>query len=205
MRRYLPILLLLPSIALLFLPYKEGVSPWAATVSHCDGSSLGMYLALLGGPFFVSIPVAIAQTRLLGKKRFPKAEKVVYRILAWAALGAGPAFFGLAFQQNGFSRSAIPWVLTLGILCAAASWIIVRSHRMLAPAESAVVTMQAAWLPNALLCGISYLDHWQIGAYLAAFTIGLYSVEIAVSMLRRTRTSAGDSVACNRARCSLSS
>lgn len=66
---------------------------------------------------------------------------------------------------------------------------------MLPPAESAVVTLQAAWLPNALLCEFGFLDHWQIGAYLAAFTIGVYTVEIAVSMLRRKRTSAGDPAA----------
>jgi hypothetical protein len=184
-RRYLPIVLLIPSIVLLFLPYTAGVSPWA-TVSYPGGWRLsgGGCLALLGGPFFVAIPVAIAQTRLLGKKRFPKAERVVYGILACAALGAGLALFGLAFQEDGFSRSAILAVLTWGILCAAAVWIMVRSSRMLAPSASAVVTMQAAWLPNALMCGIGYLHQWQIGAYLAAFTIGLYSVELAVSMLR---------------------
>ena len=194
MRRYLPTLLLIPSIALLFLSYTADVSPWE-TVSHSYGWRLEWCLALLGSPFFLSIPVAIAQTRLLAKKRFPKTERAVYRILACATLAAGPAYVALVFLQDGFKRGAIPWVLTLGILWAAAVWIIIRSLRMLTPAESALVTLQAAWLPNALYCGVGFLDHWQIGAYLAAFTIGLYALEIAVSMFRRTRTSVGDAVA----------
>jgi hypothetical protein len=196
MRTYLPILLLIPSIALLFLPYTQGVSPWG-TVSDCDGSRFDLDLALLGGPFFLSIPIAIAQTRLLGRRRFPKAERAAYRILACAALGAVLALFVLALQRDGFSWSLITALLMWGILCAVAVWIMVRSHRMLTPTESAVVTMQAAWLPNALLCGFSYLSHWQTGAYLAALTIGLYTLEIAVSMRRRTRTSVGDRQSCS--------
>ena len=40
----------------------------------------------------------------------------------------------------------------------------------------------AAWLPNAVFCAMGFWDGWEIGAYLAAFTIVLYTVEIAVSM-----------------------
>ena len=58
MRKYL-LILGIPSIALLFLPYTFGVSPWA-TVSTKEWGRF----ALLGGPFFLSVPILIAQTRM---------------------------------------------------------------------------------------------------------------------------------------------
>jgi len=57
------------------------------------------------------------------------------------------------------------------------------------PEEATTVMLQAAWLPNAIFCAIGFWgDRWQIGAYLAAFTIVLYTVEITLSTLRNRRT-----------------
>jgi hypothetical protein len=56
--------------------------------------------------------------------------------------------------------------------------------------------VQAAWLPNAILCGVAFwkkeglfIGGWQIGAYLAAFTIVPYTVEITLSMRGKRQTS----------------
>jgi hypothetical protein len=64
----------------------------------------------------------------------------------------------------------------------------VLSARKLNPEEATMVMLRAAWLPNAILCEFGLLSDWQIGAYLAAFTIVLYTVEITLSMLRNRRT-----------------
>jgi hypothetical protein len=63
--------------------------------------------------------------------------------------------------------------------------MMILSARKLNPEEATTVTLQAAWLPNAILCAIGFWDGWQIGAYLAAFTMVLYTVEIALSMRRK--------------------
>jgi hypothetical protein len=69
--------------------------------------------------------------------------------------------------------------------------MMILSARKLNPEEATTVMLQAAWLPNAIWCAIVYWVYWgwQIGAYLAAFTIVLYTVEITLSMCRKRQTS----------------
>ena len=193
MRKYL-LILGIPSILLLFLPYTFDVSPWM-TVSAKGGwkaSIWGPALALLGGPFFLSIPILIAQTRMLLKRPFSKGERATYRVLAYAALAAGLPLLGGTFSEQGFSRENIQMSFVWGIPCAAAIWMMILSAKRLNPEEATTVALQAAWLPNAILCAIAYWgDGWQIGAYLAAFTIVLYAVEITLSM--RGKSAAGSS------------
>ena len=186
LRKYLPILGI-PSVALLFLPYAHDVSPWEAASKGWDWE---LPLALLGGPFFLSIPILIAQTRVLLKRPFSKGERATYRLLAYAALAAGFALVGLGFKQGLSSKDLIQTIFMWGIPCAAAIWMMILSAKRLNPEEATTVLLQAAWLPNAILCAIAYWgDGWQIGAYLAAFTIVLYTVEITLSM--RGRSAAG--------------
>jgi len=68
--------------------------------------------------------------------------------------------------------------------------MMILSARKLNPEQATTVTLQAAWLPNAILCAVQYRFFlgWQIGAYLAAFTIVLYTVEITLSMRRKKQT-----------------
>ena len=172
MRKYL-LILGIPSIVLLFLPYTNGVSPWA-TVS--SGSWRGI-LSLLGGPFFLSIPILIAQARMLLKRPFSKGERATYRLLACAALAAGLAFLGILWKS-----SDILGILIWCIPYAAAVGMMILSARKLNPEGATTVALQAAWLPNAIWCAISFWGSWQTGAYLAAFTIVLYAVEITLSM-----------------------
>ena len=187
MMRKCLLILGIPSIALLFLPYTFGVSPWATVSSE---SWRGMF-SLLGGPFFLSIPILIAQTRVLLKRPFSKGERATYRVLAYAALAAGLPLLGGTFSEQGFSRENIQMSFVWGIPCAAAIWMMILSARKLNPEEATTVALQAAWLPNAILCAIAYWRDWQIGAYLAAFTIVLYAVEITLSM--RGKSAAGSS------------
>jgi CRISPR-associated Cas5-like protein len=188
MRKYL-LILGIPSVALLFLPYTHDVSPWATVSSKVWG---GLPLSLLGGPFFLSIPILIAQTRVLFKRPFSKGERATYRVLAYAALAAGLPFLGSPFTEQGFSRENIQMSFVWGIPCAAAIWMMILSAKKLNPEEATTVALQAAWLPNAILCAVAYWNtsfgDWQIGAYLAAFTIVLYTVEITLSMGRKRQT-----------------
>ncbi len=173
------LILAIPAIALLFLPYTFGVSPWA-TVSSGKWNG-GLPLALLGGPFFLSIPILIAQTRVLLKKHFSKAERAAYWLLACSALAAGLAFLGVIFNAEAFRKAPMESSL-IYVPFAAAVWMMIRSARKLNPEEATTVTMLAAWLPNAIFCATGFWDDWEIGAYLAAFTIVLYTVEITLSM-----------------------
>ena len=103
MRTYLLLILRIPSIALLFLPYTLYTSPWATVSTKWDHG-----LVLLGGSFFLSIPILIAQTRVFLKRPFSKGERAIYRGLACAALAAGFAYLGLGIRESGFSQEDIP-------------------------------------------------------------------------------------------------
>ena len=134
---------------------------------------------------------------MLLNRPFSKGERATYRVLAYAALAAGLPLLGGTFSEQGFSRENIQMSFVWGIPCAAAIWMITLSAKRLNPEEATTVMLQAAWLPNAVLCAIAYWGNeffpngWQIGAYLAAFTIVLYAVEITLSM--RGKSAAGSS------------
>jgi hypothetical protein len=181
MRTGLPILGI-PSILLLFVPYTDRVSPWGTVSGEAP-----LVFALLGGPFFLSIPILIAQTRVLLKGTFSKGERAIYRLLAYAALTAGLTFLGIAFGWGGFSKEAIMGILMWCTPYAAAVGMMILSARKLNPEDATTVMLQAAWLPNAILCATGFWGSWEIGAYLAAFTIVLYSAEIALTMYTKCR------------------
>jgi len=189
MRAYL-LVLLIPSIALLFLPYTYGVSPWATVLGVLAEGWVDFPRALLGGPFFLSIPIVLAQTSVLLKRPFSKGERATCRLLAYAALAAGLAVLALVFGSEEFSKGGYILLLSFiwGIPCAAAVWMMILSARKLSPEAATTVMLRAAWLPNAVLCAIAFWDVWQIGAYLAAFTIVLYTVEITLSMRGKRQT-----------------
>jgi hypothetical protein len=176
------LILAIPSIVLLFLPYTSGVSPWETVLGKWGG------LALLGGPFFLSIPILIAQTRMLLKRPFSRGERATYRLLTCAALAAGLAFLGLLLWNDGYSEVFIRMGFYWGIPCVAVVWMMILSARKLNPEDATTVTLQAAWLPNAIWCAIAFWNGWEIGARLAAFSIVVYTVEIALSMRRNRRT-----------------
>ncbi len=191
MRAYL-LILLIPSIALLFLPYTGAVSPVSIVLAP-GWWAWDSPLPLLGGPFFLSIPILIAQTRVVLKRPFSKGERATYRLLACVALGAGLVFWGLLFRR-GFSKEDIQYGLVWCVSCTAAVWMMTLSARKLNPEEATTVMLKAAWLPNAILCAVAFWGEnffnrgWEIGAYLAAFTIVLYTVEITLSMRGKRQT-----------------
>ena len=49
---------------------------------------------------------------------------------------------------------------------------------------AAVMTMQSAYLSNALLCLIGYFGDWQIGAYCVAITSGVYLTQIVLMSVK---------------------
>jgi lipopolysaccharide export LptBFGC system permease protein LptF len=127
---------------------------------------------------------------MLLKRPFSKGERATYRFFAYAALAAGLPFLGSPFTEQGFSKENIQTSFIWGIPCAAAIWMMILSAKELNPEESTTIALQAAWLPNAIFCAVGFWgDGWQIGAYLAAFTIVLYAVEITLSM--RGKSAAG--------------
>ncbi len=172
----------IPAIVLLFLPYTSDTSPWDAVF----GTGLGTDIALLGGPFFLAVPILVAEAQIVLKKSLPKTERAVCRILAYAALACGLVVMLETIRDSSFDKSSIRALLAFSIPLVLAVISIFLARRLDAE-KGAVTAMKAAWLPNAILCGIAFWAEggWQIGAYLAALTIILYAVEIALFLIKR--------------------
>jgi len=92
---------------------------------------------------------------MLLRKPFLKGERAACRMLAYAALTSGAAFLGFGFWHEGSSTDLVRMSLEWGIPCAAALWIMILSARKLNPEGVATTVLQAAWLPNAILCAIT--------------------------------------------------
>lgn len=187
--RTILLILGIPSIALLFLPYTYGVSPWLTVSAEAGWRDWEMGpFALLGGPFFLAIPILITQARVLLKRPSSKGERATYQLLAYAALAAGLAYLGNGFRTQGFGKETILGILIWCIPYAAAAGMMIVSGKKLTPEDATTVTLQAAWLPNAIFCAIGFWGNgWEIGAQVAAFTIVLYTVEIILSMCTKRR------------------
>jgi hypothetical protein len=177
MRALASAILGIPSVALLFLPYAGDTSPWAA-VSGVKELGWDLSLALLGAPFFLSVPILLARAQALVTKSFSRGETIALRLLAWAVLAAEAALLVFLMEDILLGLLWLP-------LFIAAVWVIVLSGKRLPPDEASTIMLRAAWLGNAIWCAVVFYGEWQIGAYLAAFTIVLYTVEITLAF--RTR------------------
>jgi hypothetical protein len=192
--RTLRVILGIPAIVLLFLPYTFNTSPWGAV--HGWGEFFGgPQIALLGGPFSLSVLIFMAEAQLFLKKSLPKTERAICRTLAYAALACPLVFMTLGVRDNGFNEEIIRAFLIFGIPFLIAVSLMFLARR-LGPEKATLVTLRAAWLPNAIICGIMFWAddrgnlsvvpfRWQIGAYLAAFTIVLYAVEVTLFLTRK--------------------
>jgi len=177
--RILRLVLGIPAITLLFLPYVYSTSPWAA-VRGWNNFFGGPQIALMGAPFFLAVLIFTAEAQLLLKKSFPKTERAICNTFAYAALACGLVLLALGIQETGFDKEMIRAFLIFGIPFLTAVSLMFWARR-LGPEKATLVVMRAAWLPNAITCAISFWsEKWQIGAYLAAITIVLYAAEIAL-------------------------
>jgi predicted membrane channel-forming protein YqfA (hemolysin III family) len=177
----LRLILGIPAIVLVFLPYVWGVSPWYA-VREWNDSLTGPSVALLGLPFFLALPIFMADVQRFLKKNLPKQERLLLNIFAYAAIACLTAHLILGTLENDTQKETVRIFLLFGIpllLAVSLIWL----ARRLGSEKKTLVTLRAAWLPNALVCTISFWsDTWQIGAYLAALTIVVYGVEVALFM-----------------------
>ncbi len=179
--RTLRLILGIPAIVLLFLPYTTDTSPWAAVCGWSD-FWLGPWIVFLGLPFFLSVLVFVVEAQLFLKKSMSKTERIVCHIFAYTALACGLLPLTLVIWDNGFDEGMILLFLICGIPFLIAISLMFLTRR-LGPDKAALVAMRAAWLPNAITCGILFwTEGWEIGAYLAAFTTALYSAEITLLM-----------------------
>jgi hypothetical protein len=169
--RWLGVLLALPGVAAILLPFTAGVSPLRVVMDAVGldfrGSAADyIWLAI---PFFVAIPtldwqIARARATRIGWKRVFVGHAVAVAAIASVLVTA---------LQSASESLAEAWPFLLPALAAVVVWgaLVARAFRRKRPADEIVgVSMNSAYLPNAILClvvfrGAGMFNGWQVGAW----------------------------------------
>ena len=174
----------LVGIAALFLPFTEGVSPADVVLAYFRGEDTAT-IWKLAVPFFLSVLVSSASLRWIVSGTLSRPERMIAHFVSVAIASMT---LSLYWDDVTWPSNIREWLalatpvstLILGV------YIVIRSWRMPSLRElSALMSMQVAYLANCLLCLISFVGGWQIGAYFALVTAVVYSAQIAVMFVQR--------------------
>lgn len=169
MRAFRP-LFTLPAVVLLFVSFALDESPYSVLQSWWSDA-----LWPLASPFFLSVPILLLQLRLVWKKRITRAESIIYHVLAIAGLACTALALVRSVLSGEASRlSEVPLYAVTTFLVVAAFRTIALKRRH---PEAPLIALMAAWIPNAVLCGLIFWGDWDLGAYLAAFTFVVFAFE----------------------------
>jgi hypothetical protein len=166
----------LAGVPAIWLPFAYGITP--ASVLFDDEWQLGW-------PYLLAIPIAMALVRWVASGRLSNAERWGGRV---AAVGAccvtGWIYAGISFDGNLFpgSREALMGLLPLAILVGGEALTVWAMRSGRAPdGLDAIVMMEAAYLPNVVLCVLmagSWDQRLQPGAYAAVLTSVAYVIHV---------------------------
>ena len=187
-KRWLGVLLALPGVAAILLPFTEGVSP-LRVVMNAAGLDFryGDYI-WLAVPFFVAMPILDWQIARARATRIGWKRVFVGHAVAVAAIAS---VLVTAFQLASESLSEA-WPFLLPALAAIVAWgaLVARALRRKRPAHEIVgVSMNSAYLPNAILClvvfgmsGAGMFGGWQVGAYVTLIACVWSIIQIVLVM-----------------------
>ena len=164
----------LAGIPALFLPFTS-VAPY---------SSLDDLIWALALPFSLSVPISIASLRLIVSGTLSRPERMIAYFASIATASVTLSLYAVGQNWNG--QDWLGLVISIVTLILGV-YVVLRSWRMATPRElSALMSMQAAYLSNCLLCLMIFFGEWQIGAYFALATAVAYSVHIVRCSLKRS-------------------
>ena len=159
-------------IPAIFLQFTMDTSPWRASVDV----DYGLWKIAL--PTFFPIPVVIGLLRLLITKKLSLPERLVAYFMSMMSVVVTLTIYT---KDNGWPAGTNDWfgfvlpLITIGL----GVFILVSTRRdaMLQPYR-AIMSMQIAYVANALLCLGAFFGQWQIGAYFSLVTVIVYLTQI---------------------------
>ena len=169
-------------IAVLFLPFAWGVTPWA--VLWGEGFfEPPLLMALVA---FLAVPIFMSQVRQFIAGPLSKTETWVAYGLALLALDASVLVSITILDADTRTASASAWSVTLLVaLVWAFNFYSGVPHRV-----NAHVCLLLAYLPNAIMALVAFRDLLNVGAYVCLVAIAAYTAEAVLrtrSALRRAR------------------
>lgn len=147
------------AVAVVFLPFALGTSPFDAVLLRVPGHQGNWWHALVGAPFFLAFPMLWLRLRALFSKQLSTSAG---RRILWIAVGlsiCGTILVETPFLLHLAGTSA--WqrlsvlCLGFGIVIASAILLLLR-RRDLSPTRACLVGLNTAYLANAALCLVVY-------------------------------------------------
>ena len=156
----------------IFLPFTFDLSPFATAGQY------NMSLWRLSWPFFLPVLITTALIRWLFLKKQSQKEIIAGYIVGGAMLAVTFSGYIKNYSWPDSLRTQIAFMAPIMIL-AFGVFIVLKNRRKLIPGPAAaIIVMQVAYLANCLLCLISFIDSWQIAAYLSLATAMAYLAQI---------------------------
>jgi len=167
----------------IWLPFAYGITP--ASVLFNDEWQLGW-------PYLLAVPIAAALVRWVASGRLSNAERWSGRLFAaGAACVTGSQFVAPIFHGN-WPSGAGDWMgffVPLALLAGGAALALWAMRSGRAPdGLDAMVMMEAAYLPNVVLCVLmagSWDQPLQSGAYVVLLTSVAYVIHLLAALVTR--------------------
>ena len=173
-------------IASLFLPFTSGVSPaWVIRIFFPIKFD-SWFIFSLAAPFFLAFLISAAFLRWMISGFLSRPERIVAYVLSTMMACGTLLYIILGFIEfiSDLRPDVQIWfVLFIPLLTLSFGvFTVIKNLRNNGTREvNALITMQTAYLSNALLCLIMFFEGWQSGAYCVAVTSALYLIQIVLT------------------------
>ena len=175
----------LAGVAAIWLPFAWSTSPAKALR---DGD-----LWYLAAPFLLTIPIAAARIGVLAKAGLPRGAQWGARALAGCAMAVFAVFIVGALRDDRPGGDLELWLVLLVPLAIAAGWVVLvlrwRPGPAAAHAAEAIALMEAAFLANAALCLLGFVDGREIGWYVTLAVSAAFAAHVIGTMKGRRLSS----------------
>lgn len=177
-QRVAALLLAVPGVMALFLPFTSGVSPYEGV--RFSGSFFN--LALLAAPAFLAVPIAVWHARRLYSNRLSAFEVALAYTLSAAAMVSVLTAIVLSLPKILSSWGLLAIALCLGLGGANALLLVGNLRRRLPREAAAEVFLLGGYLPTAVFCLVALgLD--EIGSYVVLTACIAYLVTIILLLI----------------------
>lgn len=191
-------------ITALFLPFAEDISPASFVfnflILEFSDREGWFYISLwpflpLAMPFFLSVFVSAAFVRWMISGLLSRPERTIAYVIS-STMALGILHFVIYVILENVRTSSATWTTSAifhfllilvipSLLLLFGVYVVIKGLKNKGPKEiGAVMAMQIAYLSNALLCLILWVNTWQIGAYFVVFTSGIYLTQIVMATVK---------------------
>ena len=153
------LLISLLAVVACFLPFALNTSPWNALTLRVPGNQGNWWHALIGAPFFLSLPMIWLRLRAFSSTESPASAacRIIWSAISLSACGTLLVETPFLLHRAGTSElQRLAVIFTgLGVIIASAAYLL-RHRRDISPTRALIIGLNTAYIANAALCLIVY-------------------------------------------------